>query len=776
MKKRQTTTLISAIAVLLISFLANSCSPNREGNERFQIPKEDFIAEEMTENPFGDDWTIRKDLPAYSDLGSGAILAGVFQNEKQLRIAFNLVDNPISGSEKGDYIISFNPMYFFVAGMPVLVDSETEKNRDIDYLFKNERLFFNVKAEEHLQYIEINAVSRKLKNLGDLTMDDKIKQARMIRRIRQKTDSWSPLASGQIIAQPTLRPIISHGGYAVDGTKKAVIWSNSTKITGTFELLDALNNRQHPDAQPVVYSGNLEEVGNHIWGGNNYIADFSDFTKEGLYFIRAKVNETNEVTDSYVFHIRKTLYLDLAVKASRWFNYQRCGTEVPGFHKECHMEDAVIALDGTKVDVTGGWHDAGDYGKWVAAGARGVLALLALQDEFGDELGSSAGIPEFVDEAAWEAEYFCKTFWNAHFYPGFTANHENVVEWLGAPENEPPRIASEAEILEDEYPLYTIPGLSLIGSSLAMAGRQVFPYDKELSEKCISIAKEVSDLETNVELDEKHLNSYYALQAGLLLNDVELYKFTKDNKYEKDARERVENILNIQDDEGFFYRDKERKSSKYVRCDYHLISMYEFLKLYPESELNSEIKDAFKRWADYSIRFTGVSNFGVIGGEAEDGSLRNLFGSNFRNRYAGINAWGLATAAILLNDHEYLKAAENQLQWIVGFNPADISMMADVGKGPGCYHHRYCFMEGCEDGVVPGGVLNGFKSGTGEIVEIGDITKNWVIADVPVDYPIIDTYGWGWTFGYNTNEYWVPNNAGFIMGAIQVEKAMRKLK
>ncbi len=776
MKKRPTTTLISAIAVLMIAFLANSCSQNRESNEGFQVPEEDFLAEGMIENPFDDDWTFRKDLPAYSDLGSGLIIAGVFQNDKQVRIAFNLADNSVSGSKKGDCILSFNPMYFFVAGMPVLVDPDTEKKRDIDYLFKNERLFFNVKAEEHLQYIEFNAVSRKLKNLGDLTMEDKIKQARMIRRIRQKTDSWSPLASGQIIAQPTLRPIISHGGYAVDGTKKAVIWSNNTKITGTFELLDALNNRQHPDAQPVVYSGNLEETGNHIWGGNNYVADFSDFTKEGLYFIRVKVNETNEVTDSYVFHIRKNLYFDLAVKASRWFNYQRCGTEVPGFHKECHTEDAVIKLDGTKVDVTGGWHDAGDYGKWVGAGARGVLALSALQDEFGDELGNSSGVPEFVDEAAWEAEYFCKTFWNEHFYPGFTANHENVVEWLGAPENEPPRIPNEAEILEDEYPYYKAPGLGLIGSSLAMAGRQIFPYDKELSEKCISIAKEVHEIEFNLELDEKTLNSYLHLQAGLLLNDVELYKFTKDSKYEKDAQERVKNILNIQGDEGFFYRDKERTSSKYVICDYHLISMYEFLKLYPGSELNSEIKDAFQRWADYSIRFTGVSNFGVIGGETEDGSLRNLFGSNFRNRYAGVNAWGLATAAILLNDFEYLKAAENQLQWIVGFNPADISMMADVGKGPGCYHHRYCFMEGCEDGVVPGGVLNGFKSGNGEIVEIGDITKNWVIAEVPVDYPIIDTYGWGWTFGYNTNEYWVPNNAGFIMGAIQVEKAMRKLK
>ncbi|MBE9511448.1 MAG: hypothetical protein IMY71_11260, partial [Bacteroidetes bacterium] len=109
MKKRPTTTLILTIVVLMIVFLANSCSPNRESNEEFKVPEEDFLAEGMTENPFGEDWTFRKDLPAYSDLGSGLIIAGVFQNEKQLRIAFNLVDNPVSGSNKTNCIISFNP-------------------------------------------------------------------------------------------------------------------------------------------------------------------------------------------------------------------------------------------------------------------------------------------------------------------------------------------------------------------------------------------------------------------------------------------------------------------------------------------------------------------------------------------------------------------------------------------------------------------------------------------------------------------------------------------
>ncbi|MCK4700754.1 MAG: hypothetical protein KAT38_10480, partial [Bacteroidales bacterium] len=300
MKRRSITILMASMFIIFIMISVNSCSPKNENKGKLVIPTKDFLTDHISDNPFGDEWVIRENMQVYSDLETRQIITGVFQKKKQLRIIFNLVDNQVSGSKKVSCIISFNPMYFFVAGIPVLFNSHTEKKKDIDYLFKNERLFFKVTAEDHFKYIELNVVSRKLKNLGDLTIEDKMKQARMIRRIRQKTDSWSPLTPDQIIAQPTLRPIISHGGYAADGTKKAVIWANNTKLTGTFELLDALNNRQHPDPQPVVYTGILKETGSHIWGGNNYIADFSDFRQEGLYFLRLKVNETNEVTDSYV--------------------------------------------------------------------------------------------------------------------------------------------------------------------------------------------------------------------------------------------------------------------------------------------------------------------------------------------------------------------------------------------------------------------------------------------------------------------------------------------
>jgi endoglucanase len=730
----------------------------------------------MAQVNFDKDWILLKDMPVYSNPVDKSVQANIYQNDKKLRLTFVLSENSNAKSVKCK--LSFDPMYFFVLGKPVLIDEKTKEEKDIDYEFENERLIFDeLIVDNRLKYIEFVVASRKLKNLGTLTIEEKLKQARTIRQIKQQLDSWSPLVTDQIIAQPTLRPIISHGGYAAQGVKKAVIWANNTKLTGKFELIDALNNVQHPDPQPVVYTGDLIEAGNHIWGGNNYIADFSDFNQEGLYFIRLKVNETKEISDSYVFPIKEDIYLDLARKAARWFYYQRCGIEVPGFHKACHTEDVVIKTDGTKVDVSGGWHDAGDYGKWIGGGTSGVLALTIFQDQFKDEFKSS-GVPELTDEAAWEARYFCKGYWDGAFHPGFTGNFENVCEWLGAPECEPPRIVLEEEMLENNYGPVISPGISLTGASLAIVAQQIKPYDKEFANTCFAIAEDAYNIDFKVELDKNKLNSFLGLQAGLLLSDVELYKITKDKKYKEDAEIRVKNIIRqqIEGREGFFHPDKAKISEGQADCRFQMLALYEYYKAFPESNLNSEIINTFKAWAEYMMKYADVSSFGLIGGVTKDGTIKSYRYVAGANRRIGAVAWGLATAAILLDEPKYLEAAELQLQWIIGFNPADVSMMATVGKGPGCYHHRYAFMEGCEDGIVPGGILNGIMPGNGETIEIGDITKNFIIAELPPEYPIIDTGVWGWTFAYLTNEYWTRNNSWFVLGAMQTEKAMRKLK
>lgn len=102
--------------------------------------------------------------------------------------------------------------------------------------------------------------------------------------------------------------------------------------------------------------------------------------------------------------------------------YQRCGCALEERHAgrwthgPCHTAMAVDWEDrSVKRHVTGGWHDAGDYGKYTAPGAVAAAHLIYAwllfpQGCSGDlnipETGS--GVPDILSEARWELEWLLK--------------------------------------------------------------------------------------------------------------------------------------------------------------------------------------------------------------------------------------------------------------------------------------------------------------------------------------------------------------------------------
>jgi endoglucanase len=90
----------------------------------------------------------------------------------------------------------------------------------------------------------------------------------------------------------------------------------------------------------------------------------------------------------------------------RAFYLQRCGQALDDAltglsHEACHLQDAVMAHDdehregGQPVRAAGGWHDAGDYGKYVATAAVSMGRILAAFEQAPDLLGfDDLGIPE----------------------------------------------------------------------------------------------------------------------------------------------------------------------------------------------------------------------------------------------------------------------------------------------------------------------------------------------------------------------------------------------
>ncbi|HKI45437.1 MAG TPA: glycoside hydrolase family 9 protein [Balneolales bacterium] len=199
-------------------------------------------------------------------------------------------------------------------------------------------------------------------------------------------------------------------GYLPGDAKIALAFSGS-KQSISFELVDVRDSRRVWG--PVHVRKNSGAYGRYHY---HYLLDFSTFRKSGTYKIR--ILKTGE--ESVPFRIGADAYHDLANKMLIFMRQQRCGYN-PFMDQVCHQKDGRTAYgpmpDGTYIDVSGGWHDAGDFLKYLMTSSNTVGRLLFCYIEnpgkFPDEvveLGHPVpnGIPDVLDEAKWGLEWMLK--------------------------------------------------------------------------------------------------------------------------------------------------------------------------------------------------------------------------------------------------------------------------------------------------------------------------------------------------------------------------------
>lgn len=103
------------------------------------------------------------------------------------------------------------------------------------------------------------------------------------------------------------------------------------------------------------------------------------------------------------------------------FYLQRCGSLLPEdlagafSHPACHTAAARVYGTDRFMDVCGGWHDAGDYGRYVVPAAKAVADLLlaysAAPSAFSVSLNipeSGSGVPDILSEVRYELEWMKK--------------------------------------------------------------------------------------------------------------------------------------------------------------------------------------------------------------------------------------------------------------------------------------------------------------------------------------------------------------------------------
>lgn len=198
-------------------------------------------------------------------------------------------------------------------------------------------------------------------------------------------------------------------GYGIKDTKKAIAFTD-IQLSGDFNLTDA--NGKSVLTAPIKISS----APGYGPFKNYYELDFSKITEPGKYQIT--INGQSTLTSTIL--IGHQLYQSLPDVLLQFMRQQRCGYN-PFFDQVCHQKDGRVMggpmPDSTYIDVSGGWHDAGDQLKYLITGsnatARMLMAYQLYPQTFGDEknaLGQDGAnlIPDVLDEAKWGLDWILK--------------------------------------------------------------------------------------------------------------------------------------------------------------------------------------------------------------------------------------------------------------------------------------------------------------------------------------------------------------------------------
>ncbi|HTT19750.1 MAG TPA: glycoside hydrolase family 9 protein [Candidatus Sulfotelmatobacter sp.] len=199
-------------------------------------------------------------------------------------------------------------------------------------------------------------------------------------------------------------------GYLPDSAKLAFV----TAQASAFEVKRASDGG-------TAFEGKLSPASQDADTGDSVqTADFSKLKLPGTYYL-----DVPGVGKSWTFSIGPDVFSHTYYLAMRAFYGQRCGTavdlgsEFPGFaHAACHLKGEFHTSSGKQGerDNIGGWHDAGDYGRYVVNSGISTGTVLWAWEIFGPKLKSiklnipesGNGTPDILNEARWNLEWMLK--------------------------------------------------------------------------------------------------------------------------------------------------------------------------------------------------------------------------------------------------------------------------------------------------------------------------------------------------------------------------------
>ena len=428
---------------------------------------------------------------------------------------------------------------------------------------------------------------------------------------------------------------------------------------------------------------------------------------------------------------------------------------------QCHEDDAEYHhstfLSGKK-DVSGGWHDAGDYGKYVhnSAATLGIMLLgyeyfpkkFQSDNEEIDESGN--GIPDFLDECRYQLEWILK----------MQDQDEGLVHYMINTKN----YASSMPHQDVQRYIYGYASVATGGFAAitAMAARIYEPYDKDFSDKLLDAAK----------LAWQALETYPVIfPTGGFVRPSDTYTggyASSGAKDGQDADERLwastELFITTGEQKYKDYTDNVLKTSTTFSDNFDWMTVYSYPKYsymlseesYLDQEIREKLKSKFIQSTDYMLAKINDDGFysALQNGEYVWGSTGHLLSKGIR----------LIFAYELTNDIKYYNAALKQLNYILGINGLNLCFVAKTGtKYPENIHHAALASDNVDD-IYPGLMPGGPNQYGGDAVLSGLIA-----AETPSALCYKDTYQ---SYGSNENCIFYSAPLVFVAGYFSQDKHM----
>jgi endoglucanase len=449
------------------------------------------------------------------------------------------------------------------------------------------------------------------------------------------------------------------------------------------------------------------------------LADLSAVKTAGMY----RIEVGGAVSDP--FPVRQDVYAGALRSAMRAFYGQRCGCAVDlgnGYrHAACHTDGAYHASSGKtgKAPSNGGWHDAGDYGRYVVNSGITCGTLLWAWEMYPDALHrlalvlpeSGKGTPDYLAEVRWNLEWML----SLQDADGGVFHKQTSEHFCGFVMPEKDTLTSYV-IGTGQQPYKSTCATADLAAVMAIAARCYKPFDARFARRCLDAARKgyawaaahsevvftnPADISTGEYGDTSCADE-------LLWAAAELWRTTGDAAFEQAFLTALPKALPAP------RHDEAAATPAYASTDLGIDapSWSNVRSLGCWSYAMAEQKgSAAGAAAKQEIIKATVAQAEQLSARATTSGYGNtlaqhdyIWGSN---AVAANQSLMLLVADRISGGHKYIETALNNLHYLVGRNCLGVSWVTQVGTRPVLHpHHRPSIADGIDKpwpGLLSGG-------------------------------------------------------------------------